>query len=85
MSITELSYQAASIEDAPVAAIQGRSQWQLTWRRLRSDKVAIGSIVVIILVIAFAPRGISGILLDLRHRLRSLRRAAPASLGGGHG
>ncbi len=54
MSITELSYQAATIQDAPVGAIQGRSQWQLTWRRLRSDKVAIGSIVVIILVIAFA-------------------------------
>jgi branched-chain amino acid transport system permease protein len=47
------------------------------------DLVIYGS--VLILVIAFAPRGISGILLDLRHRLRSLRRAAPASLGGGHG
>ena len=47
------------------------------------DLVIYGS--VLILVIAFAPRGISGILLDLRHRLQSLRRAAPASLGGGHG
>lgn len=54
MSITELSYQAATIEDAPVAAIQGRSQWQLTWRRLRSDKIAVGSIGVIVLVILFA-------------------------------
>ena len=42
------------------------------------DLVIYGS--VLILVIAFAPRGISGILLDLRRRLRSLRRAAPASL-----
>ena len=32
---------------------------------------------VLILVVAFAPRGIAGILLDLRHRLRSRRRAAP--------
>ena len=47
------------------------------------DLVIYGS--VLILVIAFAPRGITGILLDLRHRLRSLRRAAPASMGGGHG
>lgn len=54
MSVTELQFQAASVEDAPAAAIQGRSQWQLTWRRLRSDKVAIASVVVIILVIAFA-------------------------------
>jgi branched-chain amino acid transport system permease protein len=47
------------------------------------DLVIYGS--VLILVIAFAPRGITGILLDLRHRLVSLRRAAPASMGGGHG
>ncbi len=54
MSITEVSFQAARVEDAPAVAIQGRSQWQLTWRRLRSDKVAVGSIVVIFLVIVFA-------------------------------
>jgi ABC-type dipeptide/oligopeptide/nickel transport system permease subunit len=54
MSITEVQFQASSIQDAPAVAIQGRSQWQLTWRRLRNDKVAIASIVVIILMIAFA-------------------------------
>ena len=54
MSVTELQFQAQSIGDAPVIAVQGRSQWQLTWRRLRSDKVAIGSVVVIILMILFA-------------------------------
>ncbi len=54
MSITEVSYQASQVTDAPVAAIQGRSQWQLTWRRLRNDKVAVASIVVIILIIIFA-------------------------------
>ena len=40
---------------------------------------------VLILVIAFAPRGISGILHALPRRLRALRRAAPASLSRGHG
>lgn len=54
MSVTELQFQAASVEDAPAVAIQGRSQWQLTWRRLRSDRVAVASVVVIILMIAFA-------------------------------
>ena len=48
MSITEIQFQASAVEDAPVQAIQGRSQWQLTWRRLRNDKVAVGSIIVII-------------------------------------
>ncbi|HXS62385.1 MAG TPA: ABC transporter permease [Streptosporangiaceae bacterium] len=54
MSVTELQFQAASVSDAPAVAVQGRSQWQLTWRRLRSDKVAVGSIIVIILMILFA-------------------------------
>jgi peptide/nickel transport system permease protein len=54
MSVTELQYQAASVSDAPVLAVQGRSQWQLTWRRLRSDKVAITSVIIIFLMILFA-------------------------------
>lgn len=54
MSITEVQFQATAVEDAPVEAIEGRSQWQLTWRRLRADKVAVASIVVIILICAAA-------------------------------
>jgi peptide/nickel transport system permease protein len=54
MSITEVSYQASRVGDAPAVAIQGRSQWQLTWRRLRSDRVAVASVVVIALMILFA-------------------------------
>lgn len=54
MSITEVQFRANQVQDAPVAAIEGRSQWQLTWRRLRADKVAIASIGVIILMIIFA-------------------------------
>src|SRR6202046_544343 len=40
--------------DADAAKIQGRSQWQLTWRRLRRDKVAMASLVVILVIIALA-------------------------------
>ena len=43
MSITEVQFQATAVEDAPAQAIEGRSQWQLTWRRLRNDKVAVVS------------------------------------------
>ncbi len=54
MSITEVQFQAAAVQDAPAEAIEGRSQWALTWRRLRGDKVAVISVIVILLVIAFA-------------------------------
>jgi peptide/nickel transport system permease protein len=50
MSITEVQFQATAVEDAPVEAIEGRSQWALTWRRLRGDWVAVLSIVVILLI-----------------------------------
>jgi peptide/nickel transport system permease protein len=50
MSVTEIQFQAKAVESAPEQAIEGRSQWQLTWRRLRNDKVAVASIVVILLV-----------------------------------
>ena len=54
MSVTELQYQASKVGSAPAVAIEGRSQWQLTWRRLRKDRVAIASVVIIILMILFA-------------------------------
>jgi peptide/nickel transport system permease protein len=57
MSLTELQVVAeAAGADAPV--VEGRSQWQLTWRRLRRDKVAMASLIVIaimILLAIFAP------------------------------
>src|SRR6202043_3985176 len=34
--------------------VEGRSQWQLTWRRLRQDKVAMASLVVILIIVALA-------------------------------
>jgi len=36
------------------ANVEGRSQWQLTWRRLRQDKVAMASLVVILIMVALA-------------------------------
>lgn len=35
-------------------AIQGRSTWQLAWRRLRRDKAAVASLVIIVLVVLMA-------------------------------
>jgi branched-chain amino acid transport system permease protein len=47
------------------------------------DLVIYGSVLV--LVIAFAPRGIAGLIEGLRQRFGSSRSAAPASTESGHG
>ncbi len=59
---TELEFEAHLIEEAQDqgvnAPVQGRTQWQLTWRRLRSDKVsmiALAVIVIMVLLAIFAP------------------------------
>jgi peptide/nickel transport system permease protein len=49
--VTELEVQA---DTGPEQAIEGRSQWQLTWRRLLHDKVAMASIIVILVVAVLA-------------------------------
>ena len=49
--VTELEVQA---DTGPEQSIEGRSQWQLTWRRLLHDKVAMVSIIVILLVTVLA-------------------------------
>jgi peptide/nickel transport system permease protein len=60
MSITGIeaaSQEAASSEaalDSDAAKIEGRSQWQLTWRRLRQDKVAMAALAVIVIMILLA-------------------------------
>lgn len=56
MSLTEVEFQAQGLgaETAPSAGIQGRSQLQLTWRRLRSDKMAVASMIVILIIAAMA-------------------------------
>jgi peptide/nickel transport system permease protein len=54
MSLTEVSFEASTIEEAPARAIEGRSPWQLAWARLRSDRVAVASGIVILLLCAVA-------------------------------
>lgn len=54
MSVTELEFQARAVEGTPEEAVEGRSQWQLTWRRLRHDKMAVASVIVILVVVALA-------------------------------
>jgi peptide/nickel transport system permease protein len=54
MSITELEFEAQAAEGAPERAVEGRSQWQLTWRRLLHDKVAIAALVVIVIMVGLA-------------------------------
>jgi len=53
MSVTDLA-QVAPSATGPALAVQGRSPWQLAWARLRKDKTAIISAVVIVLLVAFA-------------------------------
>jgi len=49
MSISEIEFQAKTVEETGAASgIEGRSQWWLTWRRLRHDKMAMISMAVII-------------------------------------
>jgi peptide/nickel transport system permease protein len=54
MSVTELEFQASEAAAGPVQAIEGRSQWHLTWRRLRSDRVAVASGIIILLMVILA-------------------------------
>src|SRR5262245_14993619 len=54
MSLTEVQTVGTSVEQASARSIEGRSPWQLAWRRLRSDKVAIASAIIIVLLCALA-------------------------------
>jgi peptide/nickel transport system permease protein len=54
MSLTELEFQAGTTGEAPIQVIQGRSPWVLAWRRLRQDKVAVASLIVILLLALLA-------------------------------
>jgi len=54
MSLTEVQTIGASVEQASARSIEGRSPWQLAWRRLRSDKVAVASAIIIVLLCAMA-------------------------------
>ncbi|MBO0775242.1 MAG: ABC transporter permease [Actinobacteria bacterium] len=51
---TALEFQAHAVESAPVEAVEGHGQWWLTWRRLRRDKVAVASLIVILVMTGLA-------------------------------
>jgi peptide/nickel transport system permease protein len=55
VSITEVQFEATEAADGQaIANIEGRSQWQLTWRRLRSDRVSMIALAVIVIMVALA-------------------------------
>jgi len=54
MTATELQLQAQGGRAGPIRAIEGHSQWRLTWRRLRHDKAAMGSVAAIVVMTALA-------------------------------
>jgi peptide/nickel transport system permease protein len=50
-----LAHEVATEPEGEAAeAIQGRSPWQLAWARLRQDRVAIGSVIVILIIVLIA-------------------------------
>ncbi len=56
MSVTEVAFDAHVAEESQASggAIQGRTQWQLTWMRLRSDRVSMIALAVIVIMIILA-------------------------------
>ena len=58
MTFSEASFEVAQAQEPTepqaIAKVEGRSQWQLTWRRLRRDKVAIAAMVVVVIMVALA-------------------------------
>ena len=54
LSTVEVAYPEAAPEEPAAGGIEGRSPLQLVIARLRTDRVAIGSIVVILLIVLLA-------------------------------
>jgi peptide/nickel transport system permease protein len=54
MSLTDLEAEISPADVEEPRTIQGRTPWQLAWARLRQDKVAILSAVIIVLIILMA-------------------------------
>jgi peptide/nickel transport system permease protein len=54
MSLTQIEFQAESAGELPAQVIEGRSPWLLAWRRLRQDRVAVASAVIILLLMVLA-------------------------------
>jgi peptide/nickel transport system permease protein len=54
--LEEAGLEAQQVAEGQQAArnVEGRTQWQLTWRRLRGDKVSMTALTVIILMVLVA-------------------------------
>jgi peptide/nickel transport system permease protein len=53
MTLTNVDVSAATAEPE-AKTVEGRSQWQLTWRRLRADKVSMIALAVIVIMVVLA-------------------------------
>jgi peptide/nickel transport system permease protein len=55
-NLTEVGFEAQQAAEGQEAVrpVEGRTQWQLTWRRLRSDRVAMISFAVIVIMVILA-------------------------------
>ncbi|MFC0041073.1 ABC transporter permease [Actinomadura rayongensis] len=54
MSYSDLQAEAVPVEPGPAASVRGRSPFRLAWARFRRDKLAVVSLVVLALMVAFA-------------------------------
>jgi peptide/nickel transport system permease protein len=63
MSLTSLQAGSPGAEGT-AGAIEGRSQWRLTWRRLRHDKAAVGAgvVIAIVMLLAVTAPAIAGLI-----------------------
>jgi peptide/nickel transport system permease protein len=57
-AFTEARFEAHEAEEASgvpqTGPVQGRTQWQLTWMRLRSDKVSMIALAIILIMVVLA-------------------------------
>jgi len=58
VTFSEASFEVSQVtepaEPQAPAKVEGRSQFQLTWRRLRRDKVAIAAMIVVVIIVVLA-------------------------------
>jgi peptide/nickel transport system permease protein len=55
MTAPPIGFETAAAEvELSSGWVEGRSQWQLTWARLRHDKVAVASLIVILVMVGLA-------------------------------
>jgi peptide/nickel transport system permease protein len=63
MTVTEPGFQARAADAGLLQTIEGRSQWRLTWQRLRRDKVTVtcAAVITVLAVFAIAAPAIAGL------------------------